>query len=75
MKSATPQQVLSPATAAERLGVSPQYIRMLCREHSIGSKLDDKGSMWVIYPEHLKRLKAILDSLPPRRPRVSKVAQ
>jgi hypothetical protein len=75
MKYATPPQVLSPTTAADRLGVSPQYVRMLCREHGIGTKLDDRGSMWVIYPDHLKRLKSILDSLPPRRPRISKVAQ
>ena len=75
MKYATPPQVLSPTTAADRLGVSPQYVRMLCREHGIGTKLDDRGSMWVIYPDHLKRLKSILDSLHPRRPRISKVAQ
>ncbi len=75
MKHSTPPQAISPAAAAEKLGVTSQYIRLLCRQHSIGDKLDEKGLIWVIYPDHLKQLKLILDSLPPRRPRVSKVAQ
>jgi hypothetical protein len=74
MKQATHTPVLSPSSAAETLGVTSQYIRLLCRQNNIGQKLDSSGSAWVLYPEHVAQLRKILDSLPPRRPRISKVS-
>lgn len=57
------------SSAAEILGITPQYVRTLVAQHGLGEQV--VHGRYILYQADMDKLTKILAAMPARRPRIS----